>query len=358
MRRMNGGNFVQQRVSLKWLNQTSDSLTYTSGDVCNGNFPKCILTQVHDFSSDGSGIILTTEENTRLCRIANGDYGDDDDNENEIAPPTAKDEGEVSLPMRLPGVSLSVLLKYPQQAQGWKRVSWFMNSKVLSVPKGKYVELDFTIHSMSWVVTPCVRGYYLEIHDGINQSANVLRMFCGDHKTAVVRSRGRYMWLRFFPNRGYYFRAYYIGRSFNQTATLTMKEVPKTQYVLLNRTSSLWCPVEGAPAPYIVWRKNGVVVQNSTSIRYQLLETAENTANYSCEVRRGEKISWREISLNIERCPGPCECSILKGTNNNLLRVNCNGKELMSFPWKIPLATAGLSPRKKERKAEKEKKSS
>ena len=30
---VNGGNFVQQRVSLKWLNQTSDSLTYTSGDV-------------------------------------------------------------------------------------------------------------------------------------------------------------------------------------------------------------------------------------------------------------------------------------------------------------------------------------
>ena len=79
-----------------------------------------------------------------------------------------------------------------------------------------------------------------------------------------------------------------------------MKEVPKTQSVLLNRASSLWCPVEGAPAPYIVWRKNCVVVQNSTSIKYQLLETAENNANYSCEVRRGEKISWREISLDIE----------------------------------------------------------
>ncbi|CAH3162732.1 unnamed protein product [Porites lobata] len=103
----NGGNFVQQRVSLKWLNQTSDSLTYTSGDVCNGNSPKCILTRVLDFSSDGSDIILTTEEDNRLCRIANGDYGDDDDNENETAPPTAEDEGEVSLPIRLPGVNLS-----------------------------------------------------------------------------------------------------------------------------------------------------------------------------------------------------------------------------------------------------------
>ena len=53
---------------------------------------------------------LATEENNRLCRIANGDYGDDDDNENENenVPPTAEDEGEVSLPMRLLGVSLSV----------------------------------------------------------------------------------------------------------------------------------------------------------------------------------------------------------------------------------------------------------
>ena len=42
---------------------------------------------------------VTTEEDNRLYRIANGDYGDDDDNENETAPPTAKDKGEVSLPI-------------------------------------------------------------------------------------------------------------------------------------------------------------------------------------------------------------------------------------------------------------------
>ena len=66
-----------------------------------------MLTRVLDFSSDGPDIILTTEEDNRLCRIANGDYGDDDDNENETAPPTAEDEGEVSLLMKLLGVSLS-----------------------------------------------------------------------------------------------------------------------------------------------------------------------------------------------------------------------------------------------------------
>ena len=82
-------------------------------------------------------------------------------------------------------------------------------------------------------------------------------------------------------------------------ATPTMIQVPKTQTVFSNRTSDLWCPVEGAPAPYIVWRKNGVVVQNSTSVRYQLVAAEENV-NYSCEVRRDKEISKREISLNIE----------------------------------------------------------
>ena len=78
-----------------------------------------------------------------------------------------------------------------------------------------------------------------------------------------------------------------------------MTQVPKTQTVILNRTSNLWCPVEGAPAPYIVWRKNGVVVQNSTSVRYQLVAAEENV-NYSCEVRGDNNVSRSEISLNIE----------------------------------------------------------
>ena len=78
-----------------------------------------------------------------------------------------------------------------------------------------------------------------------------------------------------------------------------MKQVSKTQTVFLNKTSNLWYPVEGAPAPYIVWRKNGVVVQNSTSIRYQLV-AAEKNVNYSCEVRRDNNVSRSEISLSIE----------------------------------------------------------
>ena len=59
------------------------------------------------------------------------------------------------------------------------------------------LELNFTMHSYSSAPRPCLWNYYLEIRDGNSQSANVLGVFCGDHKTAVVRSIGRYLWLNF-----------------------------------------------------------------------------------------------------------------------------------------------------------------
>ena len=80
------------------------------------------------------------------------------------------------------------------------------------------LELNFTMHSYSSAPRPCLWNYYLEIRDGNSQSANVLGVFCGDHKTAVVRSIGRYLWLRFFPSRRYNFNAYYTG--INQTGMI------------------------------------------------------------------------------------------------------------------------------------------
>ena len=80
----------------------------------------------------------------------------------------------------------------------------------------------------------------------------------------------------------------------------TLDQAANTQYVFLNRTSKLWCPVKGAPAPYIVWRKDGVTVQNSTSITFQLQVTSEDNVNYSCEVRRDGEVLRRNISLRIE----------------------------------------------------------
>ena len=77
-----------------------------------------------------------------------------------------------------------------------------------------------------------------------------------------------------------------------------LDKVAKIQSVLSNHLSSLWCPAQGAPAPVIAWRKNGIVVQNSTSVKYQLTITEEN--NYSCEVKRQDGCDKKEISLVME----------------------------------------------------------
>ena len=76
--------------------------------------------------------------------------------------------------------------------------------------------------------------------------------------------------------------------------------MPKTQAILLNSTSSLWCPADGAPAPYIVWRKNGIVVQNSTAVILQLEVTGEKSSNYSCEVNRQGELLKKEIIYTAE----------------------------------------------------------
>ena len=79
-----------------------------------------------------------------------------------------------------------------------------------------------------------------------------------------------------------------------------LDKVAKTQFVIFNQTSSLWCPAQGAPAPSIVWRKNGIVVQNSTGVKFQLTITEENNDNYSCEVKKENGFDKKEIRLVIE----------------------------------------------------------
>ena len=76
---VNYQKFLRQKVAFQWLNQTSDPLTYIPGDTCNRNSPKCILTQVVGYTGEGANITLSSEEDTRLCRLANGDLSDDDE---------------------------------------------------------------------------------------------------------------------------------------------------------------------------------------------------------------------------------------------------------------------------------------
>ena len=87
------------------------------------------------------------------------------------------------------------------------------------------MELKFTMYSYWSIPRPCLRDNYLEIRDGNNRSANVLGVFCGDHKTTVVRSSGRYLWLGFFTDDRHNLSAEYSEKSFNQTGTIFLAKL-------------------------------------------------------------------------------------------------------------------------------------
>ncbi|PFX23275.1 Relaxin receptor 1 [Stylophora pistillata] len=220
----------------------------------------------------------------------------------------------------------------------------FETTQLIQVQKGQYVEISFEIWTYA-SGTPCVDEEYLEIRDGYNQSANLLGVFCGNGTTGIRRSSGRNLWLKFSSSDGYWFQnnSYYSGKELNETTTPNLKLVPKTQFVLFKHSSSLWCPAEGGPAPYIVWRKNGAVVQNSTSVRYWLTITEEEeNPNYSCEVETHNGLDQKNISLVIERCPEPCQCTVLEGNIEGFISVNCERKLLHSVPQNLPGTTIKL----------------
>lgn len=220
------------------------------------------------------------------------------------------------------------------------------DTKLLTVEKGKYVEVGIILwRDPELPGAPCADEEYLEIRDGSDQSANLLGVFCGRDVYVTLRSSRRNMWLRFSPHHRYQLLdAYFKGKTLNATVATNLVKVEKTQFVLLNHSSSLWCPARGGPAPRIVWRRNGVVVQNSTSVRLQINVTEEErNTNYSCEVDDHGQLKRENISLAVEtECPQPCRCKVLKGNMKGLVSANCEGKQLKSIPKKIPRATGKL----------------
>ena len=110
-------------------------------------------------------------------------------------------------------------MEYDKQAQGWERVQEFDGKNFILVPRGHYVELNFTIRS--YFPQTCLWGFNLEIRDGSNQATNLLGEFCGDYGTGVVRSSGRYMWLKFIRTDFYNsISVFYTARSINETGMM------------------------------------------------------------------------------------------------------------------------------------------
>ena len=113
------------------------------------------------------------------------------------------------------------------------------------------------------------------------QQVSILRLKCSD-----------------FPN-GIIYSGWYVFLCLCLVPT-NLRNVAKTQFVL-HQSSSLWCPAEGGPAPRIVWRKNGAVVQNSTSVRLQINVTEEErSTTYSCEVDDHGQLKRKNINLIVE----------------------------------------------------------
>ncbi|KAJ7385625.1 hypothetical protein OS493_015213 [Desmophyllum pertusum] len=217
------------------------------------------------------------------------------------------------------------------------------DTRLITVPEEHYVEMTITFPID--LGSGCFFGVYFDIHDGLNQSANLLGVFCGFHedKEYVFRSSGRHMWLKYHRSQYFSdnFHVKYTAKQMNVTVAPVLIQVKTTQFVLYNHSSFLWCPTEGAPAPVIFWRKNGNVVQNTTSVRYNLGIVKGNNVTYSCEVKNNDQLTKKELVLFIERCPGPCQCTHYKGTHS-LLSVICREKQLKSFPWTLPMSTAAL----------------
>ena len=88
---------------------------------------------------------------------------------------------------------------------------------------------------------------------------------------------------------------------FFNSVTPVLLKVETKQFVLHNQTSFLWCLAEGAPAPVVTWRKNGLVVQNSSIVRCSIGIVKRSNDNYSCEVKNNEKETIKvEFVISVE----------------------------------------------------------
>ena len=105
-------------------------------------------------------------------------------------------------------------------------------------------------------------------------------------------------WFHYRNDEFFFHKKFFVLCTLFSVAPVLLK-VKTTQFVLLNRSSFLWCPAKGAPAPLIIWRKNGIIVQNSTSIRYKLGIVKENKDTFSCEVKKNDQVA-RKLVLYME----------------------------------------------------------
>ena len=102
----------------------------------------------------------------------------------------------------------------------------FYSSKVLRVPNGHYVELNFTMWTS--LKYPCLDDIYLEINDGHKKSANLLGVFCATRISSIVRSSGHEMLLKLSRRYWHSFIGTYSGKATNITGKYCVGEIKKS----------------------------------------------------------------------------------------------------------------------------------
>ena len=73
------------------------------------------------------------------------------------------------------------------------------------------------------------------------------------------------------------------------------------QAILVGQESPLWCQARGAPAPIITWSKDSNVLQNGTSVIYNLASN-EKHGRYVCVASN----SFGSVTMNIST-DGQCK---------------------------------------------------
>ena len=106
-----------------------------------------------------------------------------------------------------------------------RRVPKFHSTELLQVPKGHYVEMNFTMKN--YFASPCLDDVYLEIRDGYNKSANLLGKFCEMHISSIVRSSGPNMWLKYSSPYSDWFSGKYRGKAANITGKYCVGVIKK-----------------------------------------------------------------------------------------------------------------------------------
>ena len=114
-------------------------------------------------------------------------------------------------------------------------ISWFYSSKLLQVPKGHYVEINFTMETDH--PSPCINDMYLEVRDGYNQSANLLGVFCGRNIASILRSSGQNMWLR---RKWAGFKGSYSGKTANITGKYCLCEFHSDKFIVFCNNWDKW----------------------------------------------------------------------------------------------------------------------